>query len=215
MSSDYQQKKMMNALGAIDPKGNIVIEQFEDATALLFQPGNVQPFCVAENYNRATGEWSSGTYFGSVADAHDRANPEIIEGATVKWEKEDIREKLENNGIEPSEENVQIVIDGDPGLWLKPMNDMFNFDFRGSMIADGNDSLADRVHLLKEEEKFITSDTAVPATDLDEMENHPIGLAEKSSAAKAALDAQYEPDEQGRVFDRPCEVLSAGNNGER
>lgn len=38
MSSNYQQKKMMNALGAIDTKGNIVLEQFQDGTALLFQP---------------------------------------------------------------------------------------------------------------------------------------------------------------------------------
>lgn len=34
MSSNYQQKKMMNALGAIDTKGNIVLEQFQDGTAL-------------------------------------------------------------------------------------------------------------------------------------------------------------------------------------
>lgn len=40
MSSNYQQKKMMNARGAIDTKGNIVLEQFQDGTALLFQPGN-------------------------------------------------------------------------------------------------------------------------------------------------------------------------------
>ena len=49
MSSNYQQKKMMNALGAIDTKGNIVLEQFQDGTALLFQPGNAEPFCVATN----------------------------------------------------------------------------------------------------------------------------------------------------------------------
>ena len=41
MSSNYQQKKMMNALGAIDTKGNIVLEQFQDGTALLFQPGGL------------------------------------------------------------------------------------------------------------------------------------------------------------------------------
>lgn len=52
MSSNYQQKKMMNALGAIDTKGNIVLEQFQDGTALLFQPGNAQPFCVATDYDR-------------------------------------------------------------------------------------------------------------------------------------------------------------------
>lgn len=34
MSSNYQQKKKMNALGAIDTKGNIVLEQFQDGTAL-------------------------------------------------------------------------------------------------------------------------------------------------------------------------------------
>lgn len=34
MSSNYQQKKMMNARGAIDTKGNIVLEQFQDGTSL-------------------------------------------------------------------------------------------------------------------------------------------------------------------------------------
>lgn len=63
MSSNYQQKKMMNALGAIDTKGNIVLEQFQDGTALLFQPGNAQPFCVATDYDRATASWSYGKYF--------------------------------------------------------------------------------------------------------------------------------------------------------
>lgn len=54
MSSNYQQKKRTNALGAIDTKGNIVLEQFQDGTALLFQPGNAQPFCVATDYDRTT-----------------------------------------------------------------------------------------------------------------------------------------------------------------
>lgn len=62
MSSNYQQKKMMNALGAIDTKGNIVLEQFQDGTALLFQPGNAQPFCVATDYDRATASWSYGKH---------------------------------------------------------------------------------------------------------------------------------------------------------
>lgn len=63
MSSNYQQKKMMNALGAIDTKGNIVLEQFQDGTALLFQPGNAEPFCVATDYDRAAASWSYGKYF--------------------------------------------------------------------------------------------------------------------------------------------------------
>ena len=79
MSSNYQQKKMMNALGAIDTKGNIVLEQFQDGTALLFQPGSAQPFCVATDYDRATASWSYGKYFSDLGCAHEAADPEIIE----------------------------------------------------------------------------------------------------------------------------------------
>lgn len=93
MSSNYQQKKMMNALGAIDTKGNIVLEQFQDGTALLFQPGNAQPFCVATDYDRATASWSYGKYFSDLGCAYEAADPEIIEDASVRWVKEDIREK--------------------------------------------------------------------------------------------------------------------------
>lgn len=81
MSSNYQQKKMMNALGAIDTKGNIVLEQFQEGTALLFQPGNAQPFCVATDYDRATASWSYGKYFSDLGCAHEAADPEIIEDA--------------------------------------------------------------------------------------------------------------------------------------
>ena len=81
MSSNYQQKKMMNALGAIDTKGNIVLEQFQDGTALLFQPGNAQPFCVATDYDRATASWSYGKYFSDLGCAYEAADPEIIEDA--------------------------------------------------------------------------------------------------------------------------------------
>lgn len=87
MSSNYQQKKMMNALGAIDTKGNIVHEQFQDGTALLFQPGNAQPFCVATDYDRATASWSYGKYFSDLGCAYEAAGPEIIEDASVRWVK--------------------------------------------------------------------------------------------------------------------------------
>lgn len=40
---------MINALGAIDTKGNIVLEQFQDGTALLFQPSNVQSVIMGDS----------------------------------------------------------------------------------------------------------------------------------------------------------------------
>lgn len=149
MSSNYQQKKMMNALGAIDTKGNIVLKQFQDGTALLFQPGNAQPFCVATDYDRATASWSYGKYFSDLGCAYEAADPEIIEDASVRWVKEDIREKLKAQDIAPTEFNVQSVIMGDSRLWERPLDR----DFRDNMIASGNDDLDARVAILKENGK--------------------------------------------------------------
>lgn len=162
MSSNYQQKKMMNALGAIDTKGNIVLEQFQDGTALLFQPGNAEPFCVATDYDRATASWSYGKYFSDLGCAHEAADPEIIEDASVRWVKEDIREKLKAQDIAPTEFNVQSVIMGDSRLWERPLDR----DFRDNMIASGNDDLDARVAILKENGNFKNVDTAMPVESL-------------------------------------------------
>lgn len=178
MSSNYQQKKMMNALGAIDTKGNIVLEQFQDGTALLFQPGNAQPFCVA------------------------------TDDASVRWVKEDIREKLKAQDIAPTEFNVQSVIMGDSRLWERPLDG----DFRDNMIASGNDDLDARVTILKEDGNFKNVDTAIPVESLDDLEQYRSDrLTDKVTSLKDSLDAQYKADERGRVFDRPCQVLDDGD----
>ena len=168
MSSNYQQKKRTNALGAIDTKGNIVLEQFQDGTALLFQPGNAQPFCVATDYDRTTASWSYGKYFSDLGCAHEAADPEIIEDASVRWVKEDIREKLKAQEIEPTEFNVQSVIMGDSRLWERPLDR----DFRDNMIASRNDDLDARVAILKENGNFKNVDTAMPVESLDDLEQY-------------------------------------------
>lgn len=208
MSSDYQQKKMMNALGAIDTKGNIILEQFQDGTALLFQPGNAQPFCVATDYDRATASWSYGKYFSDLGCAHEAADPEIIEDASVRWVKEDIREKLKAQDIAPTEFNVQSVIMGDSRLWERPLDR----EFRDNMIASGNDDLDARVTILKENGNFKNVDTAMPVASLEELEQYRSErLTDKVTSLKDSLDAQYKADERGRVFDRPCQVLDDGD----
>ena len=162
MSSNYQQKKMMNALGAIDTKGNIVLEQFQDGTALLFQPGNAQPFCVATDYDRATASWSYGKYFSDLGCAYEAADPEIIADASVRWVKEDIREKLKAQGIAPTEFNVQSVIMGDSRLWERPLDRDFRDNdpavaklFADTMKQMGMDAMHEDNNLL-----FSTSDIA-------------------------------------------------------
>lgn len=208
MSSNYQQKKMMNALGAIDTKGNIVLEQFQDGTVLLFQPGNAQPFCVATDYDRATASWSYGKYFSDLGCAHEAADPEIIEDASVRWVKEDIREKLKAQDIAPTEFNVQSVIMGDSRLWERPLDR----EFRDNMIASGNDDLDARVTILKENGNFKNVDTAMPVESLDDLEQYRSDrLTDKVTSLKDSLDAQYKADERGRVFDRPCQVLDDGD----
>lgn len=208
MSSNYQQKKMMNARGAIDTKGNIVLEQFQDGAALLFQPGNAQPFCVATDYDRATASWSYGKYFSDLGCAHEAADPEIIEDASVRWVKEDIREKLKAQDIAPTEFNVQSVIMGDSRLWERPLDR----EFRDNMIASGNDDLDARVTILKENGNFKNVDTAIPVTSLEELEQYRSDrLTDKVTSLKDSLDAQYKADERGRVFDRPCQVLDDGD----
>ena len=98
-----------------DPKGNVVLEQFEDSaygtTAVLLRPesaayraqtGLGDPYVVAYGYDKETGEWSHGYYTSNLSYAVDRANPEILEEATIKWQREDFEAALEEKGLEPS-----------------------------------------------------------------------------------------------------------------
>ena len=172
------------------------------------QYANAQPFCVATDYDRATASWSYGKYFSDLGCAHEAADPEIIADASVRWVKEDIREKLKAQDIAPTEFNVQSVIMGDSRLWERPLDR----EFRDNMIASGNDDLDARVTILKENGNFKNVDTAIPVTSLEELEQYRSDrLTDKVTSLKDSLDAQYKADERGRVFDRPCQVLDDGD----
>lgn len=162
----------------------------------------------ATDYDRATASWSYGKYFSDLGCAHEAADPEIIEDASVRWVKEDIREKLKAQDIAPTEFNVQSVIMGDSRLWERPLDR----DFRDNMIASGNDDLDARVTILKENGNFKNVDTAMPVESLDDLEQYRSDrLTDKVTSLKDSLDAQYKADERGRVFDRPCQVLDDGD----
>lgn len=95
----------------IDLKGNIVLQRFGD-TALLMRPGaTYEPYVVAHGYDKATGEWSYGSYYGDLGHAFEEANPEIIEEACVRWHKDDIRAALSERGLEGTEFNISTVAD--------------------------------------------------------------------------------------------------------
>lgn len=83
----------------------------EGDDALVFTGINSpEPFVVAHGYDEATNSWSHGSYYSDLGYAWDEFRPEIIEGATIRWEREDFEKALENQGIEPTDANVQALI---------------------------------------------------------------------------------------------------------
>lgn len=129
------------ALNAIDLKGNIVLKEFGD-TALLFRPqNNYEPFVVAYGYDKAAGEWSHGSYHTDLGHAFEEANPEIIEGACVRWQRGDIATALGNEEYPATDANVS---------WI--LNRSTMGDFHEEMTAKGNERLGEIVH---EQERYL------------------------------------------------------------
>lgn len=74
-----------------DPKGNVVLEQFEDSaygtTAVLLRPESAA-------YRAQTG----------------LGDPYVVAYATIKWQREDFEAALEEKGLEPSKRNTEALI---------------------------------------------------------------------------------------------------------
>lgn len=182
------------AVRAIDPKGRIPIAEF-DRCALLYRPENTyQPYVVAYGYDKDTGEWSHGSYYGDLGHAFDEANPEIIEEASVRWEIEDVREKLEEYDVDVTDYNVAEVLTGDIGI--KPVAKYM----RDNMIASGHEDLNDRIHSLKDQNRFIGQGDAAQKGDkgYSLSSEHKDAQAAKTALAHNGQDAIQEKDAGAR-----------------
>lgn len=92
-----------------DPRGNVELTRF-GSTAILFCGGD-GPFMVVKGYDSKTGEWTGDSVrVDDLSVAWDIADPEIIEGATVKWKRSDVAGILEDRGIEASDWNIDMAI---------------------------------------------------------------------------------------------------------
>lgn len=92
-----------------DPRGNVELTRF-GSTAILFCGGD-EPFMVVKGYDGKTGEWTGDSVrVDDLSVAWDIADPEIIEGATVKWKRSDVAGILEDRGIEASDWNIDMAI---------------------------------------------------------------------------------------------------------
>lgn len=131
--------------GLLDPKGNVVLMEFEGgggrADAFVFRGGECSPFVYAFDYDRETGEWSQGRYFSDPCRAYFAANPKIVEGSAIWWEREDFARALEEAGIAPSDFDIDVLIDRcrDMKGWLD------------RAIEDGNEMIGDEALCLAEE----------------------------------------------------------------
>ena len=145
------------ALDAIDPKGNIVLKEFGD-TAVLFRPqNNYEPYVVASRYDKDSGEWSHGSYFSDLGHAWEKANPDIVEDACIRWQKEDIEAALSNEGYLATETNVS---------WMS--NPRVMEGFKKELTEKGQKLLGD---LVQNEKRYLDKpdcEHAAPTSSLDD-----------------------------------------------
>lgn len=64
--------------------GTVAVLLRPKSAAYRAQTGLGDPYVVAYGYDKETGEWSHGYYTSNLSYALDRANPEILEEATIK-----------------------------------------------------------------------------------------------------------------------------------
>ncbi len=174
--ADYIADNKQAALNAIDPKGNIVLKEF-GGTALLFRPASpYEPYVVADGYDKASGDWSSGSYFSDPGKAWEKADPEIIEKACIRWERDDIKAALENEGYPATEANIS---------WMSGNITMQGF--YSGLVSEGNERLG---WLVQDEDRY-----------LDQKDSEPKNALE--AARDTAQDASNRLCEANRNSDAP------------
>lgn len=54
----------------LDPKGRVVLAEFENDALVLTHPNSPEPYVIAHGYDSETGEWSYGSYFRDLGRAY-------------------------------------------------------------------------------------------------------------------------------------------------
>lgn len=176
---------LKNQASAFDPKGHVVLAEFGDRALVLTNKDAVQPFVVAHGYDSETGEWAHGLYFSDLGTAYDFANPEILEGAVVRIEREDISEKLKEYGAIPSYENIQEVI------WPDTGHKALALSIHDNMLTCAREDIDARVKSLMDASRL----------DVLEHKDKEYSLSSEQrdlSRAKEVLASGREPDLQSR-----------------
>lgn len=110
---------IVNLLGAIaDGCGDdeaFVVEVYEGSRALVCFVGKdgLREYSGVLGYDARTGTWAEeeGWRTTSLFDAWERANPRVVEGAGIVWEREDFAEAFENMEVLFDEKDIDRAID--------------------------------------------------------------------------------------------------------
>ena len=108
----------------------ILLTKFSNNTAVFFTPpGN---FYVAYDYDESTGDFSALWQTSNLSHALDKADPDILEDSVVRWSRWDLAQALEEQGIDPSEENIDELAES-----------VLNMEgWRATAISEGNEYLS-------------------------------------------------------------------------
>jgi hypothetical protein len=72
-----------------DPN-NVVIARAGDNALIYRECNKLTPYIVAYGYNEERGDWCQGSYHDDLGRAYNEFHPEIIEGLTTRWHKDDV-----------------------------------------------------------------------------------------------------------------------------
>lgn len=131
---------------ATDPKGRTVLARNGEDALLFTSPTSPTPYVIACGYDEATGEWASGLYRSDLGRAWDEFQPDIIEQATVRWQRQDLEQALMAADIPPTRENVNDLLSATE--YMRGWEDV--------AIQNGNEMLAEYAAGMKPEAQEAT-----------------------------------------------------------
>lgn len=159
----------------LDPKGHVVLAEFGNDALVFTGRQAVEPFVCASGYDAKTGEWTSGSYYSDISRAYERINPEIIEQSCVRWEREDFRAALIDQGLEATEDNVNA---------LAVLSDYME-GWKDWAIENGNEDLTDYA------EDFVKTQRASDRSDTSRSNSLNAVCADFRHAAEAQDNVSY------------------------
>lgn len=134
---------------------------------------------MASGYDKSSGEWGHGSYFSDLGHAWEKADPDIIEDACIRWQREDIEAALSNEGYPASEANVS---------WMS--NSRVMGAFYEVSTEEGNERLG---YLVQDEGRYLDKADCEHAALTSSLDAKAAETREASDALRGDADPGIDP----------------------